>query len=902
MTRPRQPKGPRRPSPTGQKLSEFARAVITSSDALAKLSANVKTLASHLAAVKTSAVAPPTPASAVTAMPTETVTDTQKSARQFAKRLATEVVKSVAAELSNASMGNDISDNLARGAEAAVGGTIANKAISKLVPSLLTTGAASTIAAAASSTAGGMAAASGATAAMAPAATAASSAMAGLATTLGAVLLPLTAIAAAAGVVYVAVFKWQELPIWAKLLLLAVSPLVVVIRALALGFHAASTAVSVITAPFRLAAGAANALVSGIKALPSAIVSAVAATPRLAAAIGSGLATAAKQVGQAVSTTIASIRTLASGTASAIRGLSDSLQTAGKWTAMLGGSLVAAAGLIVAPAQQAASAYADLGTELYGLSAEYGITAERAAGLRLASDLTGRSIADLVEILPAGSTAAAVFERQAQRLGLSMTDSAADGADRLTLAMATLKQSGQGFWATLGSAVAPAIRQTTELMASAVQIATRWVSEHKPLIATAFKVATYVALAGTGIASIGGALATAGTLLTPFTAALAAIAAGLALVEWRTGTAASVWAAYGDSLRRVYATVLDYGGRIWAYAKSVVEGVTNAIRGGNLDLAVTIALTGAQVAWAKGLSTIATATDGTLGAIFASLAAGRWSAAAEAAMAGLQIAWLTGVNWVASTWDTISAAGDTAMGAIEKGWLLMIEMVKSGLAGLLSWTITNVFRPLVSWIEEHDTLFGIDSGIGEKARKGFGKLLDMQGALERSRKTPEQLAADQTAVDTRTAERSQARQTAADDARRQRDQQIVDLQARLAALQAQGTAESDAKAAALQARLTAAQAEAARAAEEARLRGDQLSEAQRNTTGATLPQMAANANVSGMATSSSAAALAMFGGGGGSPTDSILRQQLAEERRTARAIEKIEERQARYPRGPAFAD
>jgi hypothetical protein len=235
-------------------------------------------------------------------------------------------------------------------------------------------------------------------------------------------------------------------------------------------------------------------------------------------------------------------------------------------------------------------------------------------------------------------------------------------------------------------------------------------------------------------------------------------------------------------------------------------------------------------------------TGGTFGGIFQSLAAGRWSAAGEGAMNALRQAWIAGIGFLAGLWDNVVNAADEAWGGIQsgfdtviagmqKGWLGMIETIKGGLAGMLSWAISNVFLPLVGWIEEHDELFGVDSGMGEKARSGYGKLRDIQGALERSRKSPEDLAAEKKAIDDELAakqaerdaalaDRQAGRQAESDAARLQREQEIAALRQRQAELAAQGAAASQQGLGANQSELDAAVAAAAaarKAAEEGRL-------------------------------------------------------------------------------------
>lgn len=833
----------------------------------------------------------------------DAITKATTAARSASGSKAVAAAKQISADalsqlIASQDEGVDISDALAKGGITATGGIVAQKAISKLAPSLLRTGAAGGAAMSASSLAlegaapamaTGAQAAAGATSALGTAATAATSAVGTLGAVLGTILVPLAAIAAAAAVVYVAIFKWQDLPGWAKLLLLAVSPLVLVIRALATAAKVASAGISLLTAPFRAASAAAHGLIAGIKALPGLAASAVAALGRLASSAAAAFAAAAKRI---VSGTAAAIAAVGSSVSGAISRMSAGMQTAGKWVAIAGGALVAATASILGPAQQAAAAYADYGQMISDVAREQAISTEHASTLALAARLTGRSISDLAQIMPEGSAAAAAFAAAASRLGLSLDAGAAHGAEQLTLATALLKQSASGFWQTLGQAAAPAIRQTTELMASAVQIATRWVAANKPLIATVVSIASKVAIAGSAIATIGGALASAGTLLTPFSAALAAIAAALAIVEYRTGTAASLWTAYGESLRRAYAVVADYGRRIWQFASQVTKGVTDAIRAGNLQLAVTIAWSAAKVAWISALTELDRLTGGVFGGILQSLAAGNWSAAGNAAMLGLQIAWQTGVQKIADLWQIIvdsadiawtwiASGFDTATGAIEKTWLRVWESMKRAAFAAYKFIYDSVLRPLVDFLRENDPtgFFAL------QATKGLNALTSGVNKAAKSLRSPEQLAADQAAVDTRTADsqagrdndlaaRQVARQANADAARIVREQEIARLRAEQARLATQTGPDAARQLAETQAKLNTALADAASQAAQARAADAQLLQAQTAAKQAQLPTAAAApSGITLGPTFSAAAAMAGAYGlraGGGGPQEKMV--------------------------------
>jgi hypothetical protein len=128
-------------------------------------------------------------------------------------------------------------------------------------------------------TSSGMAAATASTWSFAAAATAAA--------------VPFALLAAAVGLVYVAAFKWQEMPGWLKVILFMMSPLVQVVRTLALVFNTVSGAAkltwAVLTAPLTVPIKSVGLLVGAFTALGSVAASAVRSLGSSLVSLGSKL-------------------------------------------------------------------------------------------------------------------------------------------------------------------------------------------------------------------------------------------------------------------------------------------------------------------------------------------------------------------------------------------------------------------------------------------------------------------------------------------------------------------------------------------------------------------------------------------------------------------------------------
>ena len=658
------------------------------------------------------------------------------------------------------------------------------------------------------------AAAAPAVAATGVAAAGSATGFAALATAALPIIAPLAALAVAATAIYVAIFKWEKLPIVVKLLLAPMWPLVAVVKAAKLAFSALSTAVSAITAPFRLAAATVGLFYRAIVAIPGAI----AAIPGLMLRVGSAawdmgkkVASAAGQmaatVGKAVIATGAALARLpgqlAGYAAGAVDAVSGAIQSLGMTIGKAGAVAAGLSAAIVGPLTVAAKQFGDYGDKIRQVQNEYqrfALTAEETSVIIRVSEQTGESIQKLAEQMREGTRDFSRWRNEVRASGMEMSGGGLGAALALSRAYYALQESLSGLRMALGEAIAPVVTESTKVLTGAVRAVTRWVTENKPLIAQIFRVASAVGLAAGAVTTLGGVIAGAGALLSPFTAALAAIAAGLAVVEVRTGAGRSIWTAYGDAVRRVYQTVATYLGQMAAFAGKVIGGVKDALVAGDLAAAVNVAWAGAKVAWFAALTEIDRLTGGTFGAILQNLAAGRWAAAGEAAMLTLQVAWKQGIGMLSGAWNQIVDAADVAwvglqsgfdgmLGALEKGLQGLFEKMKVWADDFLGWMQNSVLQPLARSLGQF---------VGGPAWDAAQKIQDARYGIQGTMKTPDQLAADQATTDAATAAAQQARQdalisrrgereTAADRARLARETEIERLRRRQAELAREGS-------------------------------------------------------------------------------------------------------------------
>ena len=495
-------------------------------------------------------------------------------------------------------------------------------------------------------------------------------------------LVPLAAIAAVAGTVYVTIFKWEKLPFIVRALMLVLSPLVVVIRAVVLAFKALRLAVAVVTAPFWLAAKAVQGFFAAIRAIPRVITATIRLMGRLSTAAAEMAVKVAKAAANLAKSAAAIPGRIAQATSAGLRSVGISIAKIGA----IGAGITAA---IVGPATLAARSWAAYGETIRGVQNDllkFQLTAEEASIIARVSDQTGESVEKLAEQMRDGTRDFSRWRNELLQSGTLMSGAGLSAALALSRAYYSLKESVVGLKNAIGAALGPALTESAELFTGMIRGVTQWVSENKPLVVQIFKIASAVGIAAGVITTLGGAIAGVGAVISPFVVWLAALAGVMAIIEVKTQAGRSLWAAYGDSVRRVYGTVVQYLGDMMAFADRVIGGVTDALMAGDLAAAVDIMWAAAKVAWISALLEIDELTSGTFGGILQNLAAGKWAAASEALVGVLTEAWIN-----------ITGAADTAWTGILSGWEDLVLNMKIGLHGFVGDAIKG-FERLVNAI------------------------------------------------------------------------------------------------------------------------------------------------------------------------------------------------------------
>lgn len=400
----------------------------------------------------------------------------------------------------------------------------------------------------------------------------------------------------------------------------------------------------------------------------------------------------------------------------------------------------------------------------------------------------------------------AEWREEANRLGIVMSGPAAASAVAMARAYQGLQDAIAGLWRNVGEAVAPAITTMTNELALAIKQVTKWVNEHKPLIATIFDIASTVATIGSVVLGVAGALGGIGTvfsvmagaaasvgtaitviggalaaILTPLGVVLAAVA-GVAVVIGRAAVVSGVFSAAVSTGSRALGTfsasataaigpVIDALQRMYQFGLTVFQGIKDAFLSGELELAVNIAWLGAQTAWTAGLTTIANLTSGSMGAILNSLAAGEFATAFDIAWLGIKESFTRGIAYIEGLWPTLQGTFDGVAVYLQKTWNVVLQTLAKQTLQLI-----REFQKLLAPLSSYDP-----TGMLDKLNASINKSIGGSALQNIARQDVSDVNAK---LDNDLAGRTVSREIEAERKRADREKQIAGLAGQRQAIEA----------------------------------------------------------------------------------------------------------------------
>lgn len=353
----------------------------------------------------------------------------------------------------------------------------------------------------------------------------------------------------------------------------------------------------------------------------------ISARTGLGAAAVSELGFAAEQSGASMELLETGVRRMQATVRSAGRGLStstDALDAVGLSAEKLAG---------VSPEQQ-------LNMIANGLAA-IDDPGKRAA---VAMEIFGRAGQRLVPLLSGGSAGMAKLRSEAQALGLTVSDDAAAAAAELTDSMNRLARTARDLVFEIGGALAPAATDFANKATAVASAVAGWIQENRGLVNIAAAATLAITGAGLALLTLGGAAALASVAvgglvtlvgaITAATAALAGIVTSTAgLVTLAIVAAGSALLAFTSQGRTALARLAEWFRLIGSVARPVLQGILDALAGGQFAAAARIAGLGIEIGFRTAFRNVAEWLDRLINSMVDRISS--FATAAVAALVGL---------------------------------------------------------------------------------------------------------------------------------------------------------------------------------------------------------------------------------------------------------------------------
>jgi len=289
----------------------------------------------------------------------------------------------------------------------------------------------------------------------------------------------------------------------------------------------------------------------------------------------------------------------------------------------------------------------------------------------LAMEVFGKAGTKLLPLMKDGSAGIEEMQRQARRLGLTVSTETARDAAELNDALGTLWAVLKHGVFTIGGALAPTIKELAEQVTRIVVNVTAWIKKNRELIVWAFKVAAIVALVGVAlvalgviIAGIAAGIGVAATVISGIGAAFGVIASVIGAILTPVGLVIAGVVALGTTLLIVTGAggaALKWLGERFTELKEwvgkVVGGIADALAAGDIALAAEILWLALKVVWQQGIAWL---NKLWLGAkeFFVSTAYAMWYgslAVAEDVFHALEVAWIETTAFLSKAWTNFAA-------------------------------------------------------------------------------------------------------------------------------------------------------------------------------------------------------------------------------------------------------
>ena len=218
-----------------------------------------------------------------------------------------------------------------------------------------------------------------------------------------------------------------------------------------------------------------------------------------------------------------------------------------------------------------------------------------AARTAAAMNVFGKSGADLLPMMLGGAAGIQALRKEARDLGLQVSTRDAQAATLFGDTWANLMTVLKDVQIEVGNALIPTLTQVIQTVIPLVVSVARWISENRGAVVAVAAVAAAAIAFGSALTTVGGIVALAGPMLGGLVTVFGALVSPIGLVVVALGSATAAWLTFTDSGRATVAWVSTQLVSIAGIVSQTMHGVTDAIQGGNLQLAAKIAFTGIKL-------------------------------------------------------------------------------------------------------------------------------------------------------------------------------------------------------------------------------------------------------------------------------------------------------------------
>jgi len=323
----------------------------------------------------------------------------------------------------------------------------------------------------------------------------------------------------------------------------------------------------------------------------------------------------------------------------------------------------------------------------------------------LAQALFGRAGTMLLPMMAKGAAGIEALQKEARRLGLTMSSEDAKAAEDFTDALDALWKVVKMGVFHVGAALAPVLKQLAETITGVAVKVGAWIQANREVIVTVMKVAAAVVAGGVALAALGTIISGLGSALGGLIAVVTGVgtvfkilAGVIAFLLSPIGAVITAVAALGAYL--VYAT--GAGGKALAWlgerfsvlkedALTAYQGIADALAAGDISLAVKVLWLTLKMEWTRGINFLEKAWLNFRN-FFIRIGYDAWHgllAVVETVWHGLEVGWIETTAFFSKAWQSF-------VGFFAKTW----QRIKAGAKKAWNW-IKSLFDESIDLAAEN---------------------------------------------------------------------------------------------------------------------------------------------------------------------------------------------------------